>query len=138
MSTYTDLGKLIEQHRPYGNVGVLPDLTDPATFRRRSVPLLSDRARVDVFGPLWDWGKAGSKGLLEVKTENDINGNPMVVAVEPVPGQYVEAGAFHVMLASGEEVRITKGIHIPYQYADRDGNQVWASILVLYNGVGNP
>lgn len=139
MSTYSDLGFLIEQHRPYGTVGKLPDLTDASRFRLAKVPAKSEQDRIDVFGPLFDYGKSGAKGLLEVMTTADpYTQQPKIAAVEPVSGQYVEDGAFHVTLPSGEEVRITKGIHIPYAYKDNEDNTVYASILVLFNGIGNP
>jgi hypothetical protein len=134
-STYSDLGRLIEKHQPYGRKAVLPDLGNSNIFRSNDLkPAPSDDVHVDVFGPLRAYGE-GNRLPVEITATP---GGPEVMPVGDNPANPVEKGAFRVTLNSGEEFRITKGLRIPYEYKDEKGNTVYASIIVLYNGTGHP
>ena len=134
-TTYSELGLLIDRHRPYGDSAGLADLT--RVFNMGVAPPKTGPnsiTDVDVFGALFQFGAAGL-GLVPIQV---VTRNGSDVA-EPVDTSLEKDGIFHVTLPNGEEYRITKGLRIPYTYKSADGlRDIHSNILVLFNGDGQP
>jgi hypothetical protein len=134
---YATLGRIIDKYRPYGDEVTMPDLGNPNSYVLGVAPRrVNSKAdpKIDVFGALRDFNEAD--GRLQVRVTEDPYTRKAVVV--PAIPDVVEDGIFHVTLPSGIEYRITKGLLVPYTYKAKGDIPVHASILILYNGSGNP
>jgi Dyp-type peroxidase family len=146
------LGTLIVDNMPYGDavkVGSLEsgDAKDLAKPYDAANPPDIHNLDVQVFGALNGYNKVRP---LQVKVIPADEAGPYMETPHPngvvVPADqnaYARAAEyggqiFHVMLPNGMEHPITKGMLIPYKYTDVNGKPVYASIIVLYNGTGEP
>ena len=135
MTSYQDIGTLIDKHRPYGDETTLPDFTQDV-FKTSLTVAKSARDKVEVFGALRDFGLAGKKQKrTKVSKVQTILGTAEFAPEDPT---IEKDGVFHVMLPGGIEYRITKGIRIPYTYKSTANETVHANIIILFNGSGEP